>query len=473
MFIGRKDKITLYDILMILVLDVLLMIFFFKGYFMLIGLEPRKMVVILGGMLLAPFMLMVPRISIVLFIIFSSFAQANIHLGEYFDLSFVDIFTITIGLAIGLHLLFGTIDFTLPKARILVPTLIVCAMACIIGFIHSTRVENPELLGFHVKNMLLWIILFLIIASTIHSERLIHLTVYAVLTSIIISSLWALTSVEEIDLWGAIQGQSAARIHNYAFTHANLVGQFLVLTIPFAFFGFLYSKSMLMKAFGFWAFMIGGVALLLTFSRASWLATVGGIMFVMLRERKKILRFLFGFVVLFLFLEFMSNIIIGISLYDLLVARFGQIEESQLSMRPFIWSVSLRLIVANPLLGVGAGFYPDAYWMDIDVIYRRQHAHNTFFHLAAEWGIIFAVLFIVWYGRILLDLFRALKKDMTTSATILSLSLMAGLTGITFVMLFEHILYSPLIGTLFFILCGLSVSLVKKVRHDEATLLRP
>ncbi len=473
MIVGKKERINIYDVLLIVALDMFIIAAYFKGYSILAGLEPRKLVVVVGGLVLAPVIMLLPRLSLVLLFIFCSFAQANIHLSESFDLSFVDIFTVGLTGSILLHLLFGTIDFRLPSPSILILTGLLAGFGLIVWLYHYSYVSDPGILAFNIKNMLVLILLFLIIASTLHSEELLRYVFYAVLLSVLISSIWALASFEDFDLWAAIRGQSAARISNYAFYHANILGQFLVLTLPFAFFAIVYAPSALMQVVGFWAGVAGSIALLLTFSRSSWLATVGGILLVALRNRRSVFRLVLAMLGFYLIIEILSQILLNVSLYELLSERFGELQESDFSRRPFIWSAALHIIAQHPILGVGPGFFSDAYFMEMEVTYRRLHAHNTFLTIAAEWGIIFCAIFIAWFGSIVLKGLRFMSEKLSPSTIILTQSLMAGLFGLTFVMIFEHTFFAPLVSSLFFMLCGVVIAIENRIKKHEDTVLRP
>lgn len=472
MLIGKSEKINLYDILIAIALSIFLMVAYFKFYSMVRGLEVRKLAIILGGMTLTPFILLTPRLSLILFIIFSSFAQANIHLGEEFDLSFVDIFTVAISLSFLLHTIFGTSGLKFPPRKILLPTILLFIFAIINFIYHFTTSTETELIAFNFKNICIYLILFLIFSASMYYAEDFRYVIYAVLTGVIISSVWALASIEELDLWAAIQGESGARVSNYAFFHSNVLGQFLVMTLPFAFFSLIYSQSPLMTFMAFWSSFIGGAALFLTFSRASWLATVVSILFIFMQHRRGVVRFFLASAGIFVFLEILTVTIFDVSLWDLFTARFSELGESEFSQRPFIWSVAINLILENPLWGVGGGQFSEAFWGSLDVTYRRLHAHSTFLTLAAEWGIIFCLIFIFWYLQILLHGFKTLnKKPLSPTGKLLTQSLLAGLCGIGFVMFFEHLFYAPLVATVFMIFCGLMTAVGSSSEAREAKII--
>ncbi|MCX7765837.1 MAG: O-antigen ligase family protein [Candidatus Sumerlaeia bacterium] len=472
MLVGKNEKINLYDILIAIALSIFLMMAYFKGYSMVRGLEVRKLAIILGGMALTPFILLTPRLSLILFVIFASFAQANIHLGEYFDLSFVDIFTMAISLSFLLHTIFGTSGLKFPPRQILLPTILLLVFALFNSIYHFSTSTETELIAFNLKNIIIYLLLFLIFSASMHYTEDFRYLIYAVLAGVIISSVWALASIEELDLWSAIQGESGARVSNYAFFHSNVLGQFLVMTLPFAFFSLIYSQSPLMTFMAFWGSFIGGAALFLTFSRACWLATVAGIFFIFMQHRQAVVRFILAVAGFFVFLEILTVTVFDVSLWDLFTARFSELGESEFSQRPFIWGVAINLILENPIWGIGGGQFSEAFWGSMDVTYRRLHAHSTFLTLAAEWGIPFCLIFIFWHLQILLFGFKTLNtKPLSPTGKLLTQSLMAGLCGITFVMFFEHLFYAPLVATVFIIFCGLIIAVGSSYDVREAKVI--
>lgn len=66
------------------------------------------------------------------------------------------------------------------------------------------------------------------------------------------------------------------------------------------------------------------------------------------------------------------------------------------SERGGAWAVAIAVILFSPLLGVGVGTYLTVAG---EISGTQVLAHNTYLQIAAEWGLVFAIVFFVWIAR--------------------------------------------------------------------------
>ncbi|MBO1769487.1 O-antigen ligase [Agrococcus sp. TF02-05] len=62
------------------------------------------------------------------------------------------------------------------------------------------------------------------------------------------------------------------------------------------------------------------------------------------------------------------------------------------------WASSIEIVQASPILGVGAGSYSK---VSTELFGRGTLAHNTYLQMAAEWGLLLAVVFFAWLFLVL------------------------------------------------------------------------
>jgi O-antigen ligase len=195
-------------------------------------------------------------------------------------------------------------------------------------------------------------------------------------------------------------------------------------------------------------------ALILTFSRGAYLGiiawlVIGAIYYFWNNLKRKSL--LISVLILLSFLLFFGLANNPIS--QRLRSSFSS-EDGSNQGRIAIWSESLNIIIHNPL-GVGIGNYPLSVKPSAD--YREPiYSHNLFLDIAAETGILNALVFI---SLILFSLISFWKKSYSNKICLAgSLSLI----GFSVHSFFENPLYSVHILPLLLILFSLSATYEKK-----------
>jgi O-antigen ligase len=184
----------------------------------------------------------------------------------------------------------------------------------------------------------------------------------------------------------------------------------------------------------------------LSFSRGAYLGLLaGGIFFaaVFLNRSgvlgKALLVFAAIFVLIFIF---NSNIIT-----QRLATSFN-LKEGSNAERYKNWTQAAEMIQGYPLGGVGLGNYARS--VDPTAADRSSiYAHNLFLDIAAETGILNAIIFLC---LIFISIWRNVKND-----NMISLGLAAGLVAFFFHSIFDTALYSPQVLTLLLIIIALGL----------------
>ncbi|MBF0254343.1 MAG: O-antigen ligase family protein [Candidatus Omnitrophica bacterium] len=129
--------------------------------------------------------------------------------------------------------------------------------------------------------------------------------------------------------------------------------------------------------------------------------------------------------------------------------------------RVLLIGTAVRMIRQSPVFGLGlntySDYFPEFRPADYDTI---MYAHNSYLQIATESGLV-GISFYLLFLLVLLGSFcRGIAKSPPTPARTLGIGLAAGITGLMFNALFESLLQSTRIRTLFWCLMGMSAALV-------------
>lgn len=224
-------------------------------------------------------------------------------------------------------------------------------------------------------------------------------------------------------------------LRSYAtFPHPNVLGGFLALFLPLALFLLLAKAKSLNKVLYFWfllAFLLGFIALFFTFSRAAWIATVFGILMVILERQKKITKWLKEKIKLFLVL-FYTLLIFSIVI-PLIFSRISFLSSASLKERAELISASFKLIEKAPFLGVGLNNFilkSGPFLKPALSFFLFQPVHNIYLLVFAETGVIGLFIFLI---GLVMAFKRSLKNFPLLSLSLIQLYLLG---------FFDHYLFT-------------------------------
>jgi O-antigen ligase len=235
--------------------------------------------------------------------------------------------------------------------------------------------------------------------------------------------------------------------HNFAF--------FVNLCL-FAGLGYFFSQKKASKACTGVAVGLMLLAVGLSFSRGAYFGTIAGLLFfaiVYLKRAQALGKALAvsGVIIILIFI-FNSGAI------SQRIASSFNLKEGSNAERLKNWGQAVEIIRDHPLTGVGLGNYSrvvDATVPDRSSIY----AHNLFLDIAAETGILNAVVVLF---LILISVWRNIK-----SREMLGLGLAAGLVGFLVHSVFDTALYSPQVLTILLVLIALGLTLNSKLKDQS------
>ncbi len=240
----------------------------------------------------------------------------------------------------------------------------------------------------------------------------------------------------------------------------NNFAEVLVLLLPICFSHILNCKTDIKRLFYIILICPVLLALVLTYSRASYIAIVlvAGV-YVLLRNKRLIPFF----------------IIVGIACIPILpssimnrVLTIG--KDSSSSFRLMIWNSSFELLMDNLISGIGAGplTFANTYRNYAD--YRAanaMHSHNLLMQIWIEFGILGFISFIVY-------MFTTVKNCIAKSINTLDveyknylIACVASIAGIISFGMVEHVWFYPRVLLTFWVVMGISMATVKLARGTK------
>jgi O-antigen ligase len=194
---------------------------------------------------------------------------------------------------------------------------------------------------------------------------------------------------------------------------------------------------------------ISGLAMLLTFSRGGWVATLVSVIVIGLIKDRRIVAVLL-----------MIALISPVFLPQAILVRATTIvtlEDTSATYRLTIWKAALRMI--NDIGAFGAGIGPVAF-TKIYPLYEiagtpAAHTHNLYLQFIVEMGVL-GLLFFLW--TIVSHLRDAMAaKNLSHQESVLLVAIVAGTVGQLVHGLIDNIWYSPKNVMFFWVALGLAV----------------
>lgn len=397
---SQKKEIVLLEERPIIELPVLLKIFFFLSFFGL-GLSflflPCQIVLTLFlGICLAAGILLNPFIGALLFV-----ASAYLHPLQFMRGLIYSNVTTMFGLAVlfiwGFHILIYR-DFYIPKSKQLPYFFGFTFIAAFSSFLHW-----EESSFYYLDLVKVFVLYFLIIILT-RTKKHIFILVAAILILGLMTSLLA--------IYQSIQGTNFRtagglfRVTGFS-DDPNDLALSLVLLLPFTVGLFAKINGFKIKAAALVLFFLYILTIILTFSRAVYLALPAVLILSIWKFVKKGRRFAVLIIILFTMVSSFNF------LPQKVLHRIKSIGMADID--PSIWNrldgyvVGLQMMADHPFVGIGIGRWQQEYWPHAFAapLIRTKFSsvqHNIFIEVGSETGFIGLTLFVLLIFYALKDL---------------------------------------------------------------------
>ncbi len=244
------------------------------------------------------------------------------------------------------------------------------------------------------------------------------------------------------------------------FFNPNNFAEILIMFMPFFIPLFFLTKKYSGKALCAIGFALSFAALLMTYSRSSWLGfAIAIVIFVVLYD----IRLLIPLGILaFAAVPFLPETILN------RILTIGSLADSSNSYRVYIWESCLSMVGDYFVTGVGIGsasFTNVYYEYATSAAIIAMHAHMLYLELILETGIMGFLGFMGYVYSIIKNGVREIARK--TPMRIMIIAAISALFGIFFVGCAEYIWFYPRVMFAFFIIPAVLVSAVRVSRCED------
>jgi O-antigen ligase len=241
----------------------------------------------------------------------------------------------------------------------------------------------------------------------------------------------------------------------------NQFAEYLVLALPILIALFFAAKKMSTKAITFVAVGAGLVSLVLTYSRAGYLAFfVGALVFVLCLKMEVLFS---GVLVLPLALMVLPKSMLS------RIATIGNMKDTSVTYRVDIWEAATRMINEHFYTGIG---YSAKTFELLYPYYRgwapvASHAHNSFLETFVEMGVIGFIIFLFLNYTIVKEFISGIINAKTEYTKIMLAGCLASFTGILCHSMFEHTWFYWRNLVLIWVVVGIGLAVIKFDRETN------
>ncbi|MDR1391661.1 MAG: O-antigen ligase family protein [Clostridiales bacterium] len=405
-------------------------------------------------------------------------------------------FSFTMGLAIVIGIIISALIFyntyfgifVIVFSTPILPTkiiLFICAI-CAVSFCLKISNENIKI-NFKETEFLIIVFLFLTLISSVTSffklnsikilgMRIILISSYFILANLIKNKNLLLNVLKTItfsallvSLYGILQyflkiensnswldkemfKNISVRVYS-TLSNPNVLGEYLNLVFFIPICMFFIEKNKLMKLFYISSAVLIFFALILTFSRGSWVGLLISFLICVLILDKRILIIL---TVLFI----ISTLFIPNFIFERFLS-IGNISDTSTLYRVYIWFGTFKMLKNFWLFGIGPSeknfnfVYSNYQYNGI----TAPHSHNTFLQIFVESGIVNLIIFII----LLLFFFRKIiisSKQSCIKSQHFLINLAIGESVLAFCLngLFDDAFYNHKVSTMFWIIIAIGLA---------------
>ena len=329
-------------------------------------------------------------------------------------------------------------------------------------FFAADRSESFRVFCFYFSAFLFCVSL---VGTVTNRGRLMSVLGFIYLT-LLLTSLYAIfqrirgvevsTSLTDLVLNAGMPGRVYSTLEN-----PNNYAEFIVLTFPVSLVFCANVVDRRWKTLAVGSMVIPVVALLMTYSRSSWVSfALAAVVFLALWDKRLLPPFP---VVALLAIPLLPDTILN------RILTIGNTADSSNAYRLYIWSSALHMIRDFGLTGIGLGpgnFTP----LYADYCNPRaaaaQHSHMLYLEVWLEMGLLGIVSFLCLYLGVIRRGIRAMRHADPLLRWVL-IACVSSLVGVSFVGAAEYIWFYPRIMFAFFILIGITLSAAKLAEESK------
>ena len=266
----------------------------------------------------------------------------------------------------------------------------------------------------------------------------------------------ASASLTDLNMNAGMPGRVYSTMEN-----PNNYAEFIVLTFPVSLVFCANIVDRRWRTLAVASLAVPVVALLMTYSRSSWVSfALTAVVFLALWDKRFLPLIPVAVVVVFP--------ILPSSIFNRILT-IGNTADSSNAYRLYIWDSALQMIRDFGLTGIGLGpgnFTPlYAGYCDPNATVA-QHSHMLYLEVWLEMGILGIVTFLGMYLGVILRAIRSMKQADPLLRYVL-IACVSSLAGVSFVFAAEYVWFYPRVMFAFFILIGVTLAAVKLAEESK------
>lgn len=298
---------------------------------------------------------------------------------------------------------------------------------------------------------------FIIVNSVKTKKQLTSMLLAFVISALLVSLYGIVQYIFKIDMdkqvWLDEEMFSQIKMRAYStLENPNVLGEYLLLTIPVCIAFFWSAKKALQKISFAGILTVLMVCMVLTMSRGCWLGLlVAATIFITFVDGR---YWLFAIAALLL-----APILLPQSILDRFLS-IGNLEDTSSSYRLFIWLGTLRMLKDFWLVGVGPGInafnavYPH---YSLDQV-PAPHSHNVYLQITTETGIVglfaFMLICFMFFKKLSVRAKEIANKNFDK---IMIISIASGVAAFLFQGIFDYVFYNYRVFLIFWVILALGM----------------
>lgn len=333
--------------------------------------------------------------------------------------------------------------------------------AAIAIFTGASVSEGIRVFCFFLTSFLLCVSMVMVITNT---ERLMTVLGFVYVTLVLtgtvafvqrIIGVEVSASLTDLTMNAGMPGRVYSTLEN-----PNNYAEFIVLTFPLSLVFCMNLKDRRWQTLAFCGLVLPIGALLMTYSRSSWVSfALAAVVFLALWNKRLLPLVVVAAVI--------AVPILPDSIFNRILT-IGNTADSSNAYRLYIWTSALNMIRDYGLIGIGLGpgnFTPVyAYYCDPTAAVA-QHSHMLYMEVWLEMGILGLVGFLAMYlGTIRKGIRTANRAQSPVRLTIIAC--VSSLVGMAFVCAAEYVWFYPRVMFAFFLLLGITLAALKLAKSE-------
>ncbi len=310
------------------------------------------------------------------------------------------------------------------------------------------------------------LLFYFVIINSIDTKRKFNLCMFIFLAMGIIVSLYGIYQYifpeKYSGVWLDTNMFEDIKFRAYStFANPNVLGEYLLLTIPFAFAYIINGKSLITKFIAFGTFCVMMLCLLLTYSRGCYIGILLAFgVFLILWDKR------------FVWFAFIGLLLLPLVMPESIINRFtsiGNLEDSSTSYRVNIWLGTINMLKDYWICGTGPGIdaFNQVYPLYAYNTIAAPHSHNLFLQLMCDAGIIGVGTFVAIIYKFFRTTCSRLKIETNKENRVFIIASIAAIIGFAVQSMFDYTFYNYKVVLIFWMTLGFGIVTTKLYAMKE------